>query len=137
MKYKYVLSLEGNDVASNLKWLLSHNSVVIMPTPKVESWLMEGRLRPFIHYVPLDDPHDVDNLMLWLETHDELCRQIVKNANEYMKQFHDVERTRYINRQSLLLVDDWMNMQFENHGLYPDRHTSLSVKSVAEDSLYY
>merc|ERR1719469_1614908 len=27
MKYKYVLSIEGNDVASNLKWSMSHNSL--------------------------------------------------------------------------------------------------------------
>jgi len=34
LKYKFVLSLEGNDVATNLKWIMSSNSVCIMPRPK-------------------------------------------------------------------------------------------------------
>ena len=30
MQFKYVLSLEGNDVATGLKWSLAHNSVVVI-----------------------------------------------------------------------------------------------------------
>ena len=33
---RYALSLEGNDVATNLKWLLASNSVVVMPSPTME-----------------------------------------------------------------------------------------------------
>jgi hypothetical protein len=29
--YKFLLSIEGNDVASDLKWKLSSNSLVIIP----------------------------------------------------------------------------------------------------------
>ena len=45
LRHRYLLSLEGNDVASNLKWLMGHNSVVVMPPPTVETWLLEGLLR--------------------------------------------------------------------------------------------
>jgi len=31
LKYKFVLSLEVNDVASNLKWIMSSNSIAVMP----------------------------------------------------------------------------------------------------------
>ena len=34
LKYKFVISLEGTDVASNLKWVMSSNSVAVMPRPK-------------------------------------------------------------------------------------------------------
>ena len=49
MQHKYLLALESNDVATQLKWLLTSVSVVVMPTPTTESWLMEGRLQPFVH----------------------------------------------------------------------------------------
>ncbi|ENT7385234.1 hypothetical protein ACXLUW_000800 [Campylobacter coli] len=31
MKYKFIISLEGNDVASNLKWEMNSNSLVLAP----------------------------------------------------------------------------------------------------------
>ncbi|MDR3178139.1 MAG: lipopolysaccharide core biosynthesis protein LpsA, partial [Campylobacteraceae bacterium] len=34
LKYKFILCLEGNDVASNLKWVMSSNSLAVMPRPK-------------------------------------------------------------------------------------------------------
>jgi len=85
MRYKYVLSLEGNDVSTSLKWLLAQNSVVVMPTPTKESWLMEGMLVPWVHYVPLEDPCKADKLLLWLRSHEEECLKIVQNANQRMR----------------------------------------------------
>lgn len=37
LRYKFILSLEGNDVATNLKWIMSSNSVAVMPRPKYET----------------------------------------------------------------------------------------------------
>ena len=70
LHYKYVLSLPGNDVATNLKWLMMQKSVIVMPIPRVEGWLMEGLLKPYIHFVPLDDPEKVDSVIEWMRTHD-------------------------------------------------------------------
>ena len=85
LQYKYALSLEGNDCASNLKWLMAQNSVVVMPQPRTETWLMEGLLRPWVHYVPLDDPTRADALLEWLETHESECMRIVRNANAWIQ----------------------------------------------------
>ena len=94
MRYKYVLSLEGNDVATNLKWLMSQNSVILMPTPTKETWLMEGMLVPWVHYVPLDKPSQVDERLAWLESHERECLQIVANANAWIRavlgELHDL-----------------------------------------------
>ena len=57
LKYKFVISLEGTDVASNLKWVMSSNSVAVMPRPKYESWFMEGRLQPGVHYIEIKDDY--------------------------------------------------------------------------------
>jgi hypothetical protein len=51
LQYKFVLALEGNDVASNLKWIMSSNSIAVMPKPKFETWFMEGKLIANHHYV--------------------------------------------------------------------------------------
>ena len=61
LPYKFILSLEGNDVASNLKWVMSSNSVAVMPKPKFETWFMEGTLKPNVHYIEIaDDYSDVE-----------------------------------------------------------------------------
>ena len=81
----YLSFLSGNDVATNLKWLMAQNSVVLMPTPLKESWLMEGLLRPWVHYVPLDDPAEARARVAWMEAHEEDCLRIVRNANAWMQ----------------------------------------------------
>ncbi len=40
--------LEGNDVASGLKWALLSQSVVMMPPPQHTSWAMEELLQPWV-----------------------------------------------------------------------------------------
>ncbi len=85
LKYKYILSLPGNDVATNLKWLMMQNSVVVMPPPKVEGWLMEGLLKPYVHYVPIYHPRNMSFVIHWMRTHDEKCKEIVKNANAWIR----------------------------------------------------
>ena len=51
LSYKFILAIEGNDVATNLKWIMSSNSVAVMPRPTYETWFMEGRLVPDYHYI--------------------------------------------------------------------------------------
>lgn len=51
LKFKYILSLEGNDVASNLKWIMNSNSIAVSPPLNYETWFMEGRLKPGKHFI--------------------------------------------------------------------------------------
>ena len=85
LEYKYILSLPGNDVATNLKWIMMQNSVIVMPPPKVEGWLMEGLLKPFVHYIPIYHPRNMSSVINWMRTHDEDCKKIVKNANAWIR----------------------------------------------------
>jgi hypothetical protein len=60
-KYRYLVSVEGNDVATNLKWALASGCVVLMPKPRVETFFAEGMLKPYVHYVPIsDDTSDLE-----------------------------------------------------------------------------
>ncbi|MCF3934992.1 hypothetical protein L1787_16425 [Acuticoccus sp. M5D2P5] len=95
LKYKYLLCLEGNDVATSLKWMMYSNSTVIMPHPTVESWACESFLRPFKHYVPVrSDLSDLQDVYDWCVANEGRCRQIAENGRRFMEAFLDetVER---------------------------------------------
>merc|ERR1711998_590381 len=85
LKYKYILSVEGNDKDSGLNWKLNSNSIVLMPRPRCCSWLMETRLIPNFHYVLLkDDFSDLKQKYEWCKKNQKGCKQIVNNANKFM-----------------------------------------------------
>jgi hypothetical protein len=102
LRYRYVLSVEGNDVATNLKWILASNSLCLMPKPRMETWFMEGRLAAGRHYVRLrDDFTDLEEKILHYERHPAEALEIIRNANAYVTQFRDYNRERLI---SLLVL---------------------------------
>lgn len=90
---KFLLSLEGNDVASGLKWMMASNSTVIMPKPTCESWFCEGELVPWVHYVPVrHDLADLNEVYAWCLSHDDTCHGIAQAGRAYAAQFVDGER---------------------------------------------
>lgn len=85
LQHKYLLSIEGNDVSTGLKWMLLSNSVVFMPIPTCVSWAMEELLIPWYHYIPLrDDLMDLVEKISWCREHDAECKQISFHATKYM-----------------------------------------------------
>ena len=102
LRYKYVLSVEGNDVATNLKWILASNSLCLMPAPRMETWFMEGRLVAGRHYVQLrDDFSDLEEKILYYERNTVEALEIIRNAKAHVAQFRDYDRERLI---SLLVL---------------------------------
>lgn len=88
LENKFLISLEGNDVASGLKWMLASNSVVFMPIPTMESWVLEGQLQPWVHFVPLMyDGSDLMEKILHAIANPHQMMSIVKNANGYIENF--------------------------------------------------
>ena len=107
LKHKFILCIEGNDVASNLKWVMSSNSVAVMPKPKFESWFMEATLIPNFHYIEIkDDYSDLnDKLEYYIKNLDKL-KEISSNANNYVNQFRDENDEKII---SLLVMEKFFN----------------------------
>ena len=102
LTYKFIVSLEGNELASNLKWILFSNSVPIMPSPTWCSWVMEDKLVPYKHYLPLNDGLDnLEELMKWAYEHDDECKQIALNGRKYISQFFD-EKNELLIKEELL-----------------------------------
>ena len=88
LDYRFVLSLEGNDVATNLKWILSSNSLCLMPCPKYETWFMEGTLVPGKHYIQIrDDCSDLVEAVNYYNAHTNEALAIIRHGQEHVRQF--------------------------------------------------
>lgn len=108
LDYKFIITLEGNDVASNLKWVMSSNSIAVMTRPTCETWFMEGRLVPDYHYIEINE--DLSNLEERLNYYIENpaeAEAIIRHAHEYVSQFFDKERERII---SLLVAEKYFSL---------------------------
>ena len=93
LDYKFIIALEGNDVASNLKWVMSSNSLAVMTRPTCETWFMEGQLRPDYHYVEVkEDFSDFEDKLKYYIAHPEKAEEIIAHAHEYVSQFRDNKR---------------------------------------------
>lgn len=95
LEYKFLVCLEGNDVASNLKWAMSSNSVVITPKMKFETWFMEGKLEAGVHYIEVkDDWSDFDEQIQYYLQNPGKAQQIIQNAHQHVAPFleRDLER---------------------------------------------
>ena len=113
--YKFILAIEGWDVASNLKWIMSSNSIAVMPKPTVETWFMEGTLIPDYHYIEIKpDYSDLPERLQYYIDHPEEAKKIVENAHEYVKQFQDKDREDLIH---LLVLKKYFSLTNPNHDL--------------------
>lgn len=102
LTYRYVISVEGNDVASNLRWLMLSNSVVMMPIPSTVSWFMEDHLKPYVHFVPLKrNFSDLNKQFEWCERNLDQCEQIAREATLYAMKFYDYLNEGKLNRKVL------------------------------------
>ncbi len=105
LEYKFILCLEGNDVATNLKWVMSSNSVAVMPRPTCETWFMEGTLKPGVHYIEIASNYsDVEEKLNYYIEHPEEAEKIIDNAHKFVEQFQDKKKEKLI---SLLVVQKY------------------------------
>ena len=100
LKSKFILSIEGNDVATNTKWIMSSNSLCFMTKPKFETWFMEGELQPNYHYVLVEDDYsDLEEKIQHYIDNPAEAKYIISNAKKYIEQFLDKKS------------EDWLNLK--------------------------
>lgn len=105
LEYKFILTIEGVDVATNLKWVMSSNSVAVMPKAKYETWFMEGTLIPDVHFIAIkDDFSDLEERLKYYMKYPDKALQIIENAHEYIRQFKNKRREDLI---SLLVLEKY------------------------------
>ena len=73
--------MEGNDLATGLRWSLLSRSVVMMPPPQRTSWAMEEWLEPWVHYIPINgNMTNVEDQVRWIEANDKEARRIAERG---------------------------------------------------------
>lgn len=88
LDFKFILSLQGNDVATNLKWIMSSNSIAVMPKPTLETWFMEGTLEGGKHYIEIKpDYSNLEEQLKFYIANPDLCLQILENAHQHCNKF--------------------------------------------------
>jgi hypothetical protein len=108
LRNKYIISVEGNDVASNLPWIMASNSLAFMTKPTYEGWFMQGRLIPNHHYVLLrDDYSDLPEKIYYYNRHTQVALEIIANAQKHVFQFFDHKREKLI---SLLVLKKYFEL---------------------------
>ena len=127
LNYKFILSIEGNDVATNLKWIMSSNSVCFMTKPKFETWFMEGSLIAGKHYVQLkDDYSDLQEKVVYYLNHPSEAKNIIQNANSYVDQFKNRGREKLI---SFLVMQKYFLNAGDLDFILPTKSNLTSEKS--------
>ena len=83
-----------------------------MAKPSVDSWLMESTLIPNYHYILLkDDYSNVLEKVEWCNKNPEKCIQIIKNANQYMRQFENKKIEDLLEKNVLYLYIKHLNIK--------------------------
>ncbi|MGM0769384.1 MAG: glycosyl transferase family 90 [Pseudomonadota bacterium] len=108
LTHQFVVSLEGIDVATNLKWIMASNSLCLMRRPRFETWFMEGALEPGIHYVQLkDDFSDLTEKINYYRLNPDKAKAIISNAQQHAARFNNPGHERLI---SLLVIDRYLRL---------------------------
>lgn len=90
MENKFILCLEGADIASSFGWVLASGSVPIHTYPFChEVWYFNG-LQPWVHFLPLKhDGSDLKEIMQWARDHDQECQTIAQAGRQHMLKMND------------------------------------------------
>ena len=102
LRNKFIFSIEGADVATNLKWIAQSNSLCFMKKPRHESWFMENSLVPGFHYVLVDESlDDINDKIKFYQDNPDKAEAIISNLQKFYSQFEDTSSEVLV---SLLVV---------------------------------
>ena len=113
LDYKFIFCIEGVDTATSIKWVMSSNSVCVMPKPKYETWFMEGALQPDVHYIEIsDDFSNAEQKIKYFIEHPNKVLKIIENAQAHVEQFKHAKREKLI---SLMVLDKYFSLSGQNN----------------------
>jgi hypothetical protein len=93
VRYKFVLILEGNDVATSFPWVLASNCCPLHNYPFTwETHIFGQGLEPYIHFIPVkNDGSDLLEQYEWCMNNLDKCEEIAQNGTRYMEPYLDEE----------------------------------------------
>jgi FkbM family methyltransferase len=121
LKYMFILSVEGNDFSTGLAWIMLSNSVPIMPICFVETWKLETKLLPYVHYIPIENDYsDLDEQIEWGIKNLDKCYEIAYMSKMYVLQFFDKNKENKIIKEVLEIYKN--NVE--------DDHSYIEIKDL-------
>jgi len=95
-----------------------------MPKPRYETWFMEGTLIPDYHFIQIkDDYSDLQEKLVYYNSHLDEALQIIENAHQYIYQFKNKKQEDLI---SLLVIKRY----FERTGQIVNSGVTRSTKFI-------
>jgi len=108
LAYKFIFAIQGNDVATNLKWIMSSNSIPIMPKPNYETWFCEGRLIAGQHYIEIaNDFSNIEEVIENYSSQKKLLEEINVEGKRYASMFSSFERQFSIGK---MVIDHYFDL---------------------------
>jgi hypothetical protein len=97
LKYKYVISVDGNTVAwDRVPWILNSKSVLLKKKSSHKNWYYDFLIKNE-HYIEFDDDSELENIIN--NTPDEECKRIIDNANIFCKNYlHEISHLTYMSK---------------------------------------
>lgn len=93
MESQFVFAIEGNDVASNLKWVMASNSVPVMPRPEFETWFCEGQLISGQHYIEIKrDFSDIGDVLEYYMSQPKITEEINIESTKYASRYANLDK---------------------------------------------
>lgn len=96
-RFRYVLSLAGNDTGSNFLSAAASNSVILK---EEDGWELfyTSEFKPWIHYIPLElGAQDVEEKLQWARTNQEACAKMATASREVFDAFaNPANRAAYL-----------------------------------------
>jgi len=83
-QYKFILHLPGHSEAYRLSMELAMGSVILLYPCRHQLWY-SARLKPYEHYVPVNE-EDIFDKIKWCKQHPEECEKIASNARKFYEQ---------------------------------------------------
>lgn len=115
LRHKFLLVVEGNDIASGGQWAMASNSVPFMNVPVTQNWALQSLWVPWKHFVPIaPDFSDLSAKLDWAIAHPADAKRIADEGKRFMEEFSDEDRedriqaavvTAYFNRLRIKEVD--------------------------------
>jgi hypothetical protein len=100
--YKYILDIDGNSSTWDATaWKLNSGSVILKTDSTWNQWFYD-QYKPWVHYVPVaDDFSDLQEQFAWCESHQEECRQMIKECRALFQQAYRYQNVLDYTRDAL------------------------------------
>ncbi|KAI8610332.1 glycosyl transferase family 90-domain-containing protein [Chytriomyces sp. MP71] len=102
LQFKYLIVVDGHAWPSRFQSYLQTNSVILFNG--IFTDFFNWRLKPWVHYVPIrTDFSDLEDVLEWLQKHEDKAEQISKNAQALMKEVNRIQHLQCY--MSLVLLE--------------------------------